>query len=298
MGDEIENAVGSETVVAPNSGVTTQTARVSRLAVTAFIIGLIACATCFAGYVFGVIGNVLAISALILIRRDSIRLRGKSLAMAAVALNSLAFFFGVVITAGGAQFVKEVARYVTPIEAIQQNEGEKAKAAFAPAVAAELSAERLAAFNLRVNEQLGNFQGVPTKDLVEFVKRVFSAIDRQSAAMNSLPAETPDRLFALPTDFDKGRALLIVYLDPADRTPEFSLGRIRNLGILKDGTTEIIWLVPLKDKTPQGQAFGGNRAKLPDPVKMSVVESGQASDSAPPPPSQPDSETKNSLPPS
>ena len=103
--------------------------RVSKLAVTAFIIGLLACVTCFAGYVFGVIGNILAISALILIRRDSIRLRGKSLAMAAVALNSLAFFFGVVITVGAAQLAKEVARYVTPIESIQSKNLEKAKTA-------------------------------------------------------------------------------------------------------------------------------------------------------------------------
>ena len=295
MGQEVEiQRSDPAALVVPSSGVAPQVARVSKLAVTAFIIGLLACVTCFVGYVFGVVGNVLAISALILIRRDEIRLRGKSLAMAAIALNSLAFFFGVVFTAGAAQLVKEAVRYVAPVEAIQKNDGEKAKTAFVAATAAELSPERFATFDKRVNEQLGAYQGVPT-DLIELLKRVSSIIDRQSAAMNSLPAETTDGLFTLPTDFAKGRALLIVYFDSKDKTPEFSFGRIRNLGILKDGSTEIIWLVPLKDKTPAGQAHAASQ----EHARLS--ESGGASgrvEVVVPPPVPPESESQRALPPS
>lgn len=292
MGSEVEiQSSDAAAIVAPTSGMSPQVARVSKLAVTAFIIGLLACLTCFVGYVFGVVGNILAISALILIRRDAIRLRGKSLAMAAIALNSLAFFFGVVFTAGAAQLVKEAIRYVGPVEAIQKNDGEKAKTAFVQATVAELSPERFATFDKRVKEQLGTFQGVPS-DLIELLKRVSNVIDRQSAAMNSLPAETTDGLFTLPTDFEKGRALLIVYFDSKDKTAEFSFGRIRNLGILKDGSTEIIWLVPLKDKTPAGHAHAASQehARLTE----SVSEKAKIAEVVPPP-TPPESESKKAL---
>lgn len=290
MAEEVQNSGAGVS----SSGTASQAVRVSRLAVTAFIVGLLACATCLVGYVFGVVGNILAISALILIRRDEARLRGKSLAMAAIALNSLAFFFGVVFTGGAAQLVKEAVRYVSPVEAIQKSDGEKARTAFVPAIAAELSAERFAAFDKQVKEQLGTFQGVPS-DLIELLKRVSNMIDRQSAAMSSLPAETTAGLFTLPTDFEKGRALLIVYFDSKDKTPEFSFGRIRNLGILKDGSSEIIWLVPLKDKTPAGQAQAAKKehARLSGPV-TEPSEAGEVS----PPPQPIESETPKALPPS
>ncbi len=64
MGSEVENqSSDAAAIVAPTSGMSPQAARVSKLAVTAFIIGLLACLTCFVGYVFGVVGNILAISA-------------------------------------------------------------------------------------------------------------------------------------------------------------------------------------------------------------------------------------------
>ena len=113
--------------------------------------------------------------------------------------------------------------------------------------------------------------------------------------MSSLPAETQDGVFAVPTDFEKGRALLIVYLDSKDKTPEFALGRIRNLGVLKDGTTEIIWLVPLKDKTPGGQSNLGNRQK------QRAMERAESAVSAPADiadPQTPELEPKKSVPPS
>ena len=242
--------------------------RTSLLAIAALIVGVMAFATCFVGYVLGIIGNLLAIFALLAIQRSNGRLRGKGAALTGLGLNSIAFLFGIVVAVGAVGLVRDAIRYSVAITAVQSQDTDGFKGSVAKAAADKLTPQQIAEFRSRIGEQLGGLKGVPQKDLIEFWRRISDGVERQSAVLQDLPRVDLTSLFVLPADFEKGRALVIVYVDPADKSPQYALGRIKNLGVVREGARDIIWLFPIKDGSamlPPASGSGTGSSSPPAP---------------------------------
>jgi hypothetical protein len=220
-------------------------ARVSALAVSSLIFGLLCC---LPGA--GLIGVVLGGAGLIRISQSEGRLGGRALAFVGLALGLFGTALWLSIAVGGMYGLTRLAEYGTVIKDFQKPDLTAARGMLSPTASSALSDESAAAFKSALDAELGAYQRLP-KGLAEW----FTDYGRVGDAINRAGTSTqtgPKIQIPLPGHFDKGVALIMIYAD-GTATGSTGAAAVTNIAIHAP-SGKIIWLIP-----PEG----GNGAKPP-----------------------------------
>ncbi|MBX3388360.1 MAG: hypothetical protein KF691_02765 [Phycisphaeraceae bacterium] len=221
--------------------------RTSILAIIALVFAL----PCFIP-LFGIIASLLAVFALVGIASSKGRVGGTGLAIAALVLGLFSTALWTALGYGAWQAVNFFDKQIVGSTAVLMNEikdGEwdKAKGRFVPVAAQKLTPEMFEQFRTDYREKLGEFQGGP-KGLGE----MWDLYKRIGPLMKSLK-NPPNNIIPLPLYFAKGPALLMMEIDPSNKSKPTKGGNgkdvlsvlpVRNLSILGENDVVITLIDP------------------------------------------------------
>jgi len=208
--------------------------KVSALAVSSLVFGLLCCIP-----LSGLLGTILGGAGLVRIAKSDGRLTGRGMAFTGLILGLLGTMFwigaGSVIIYG----FKEAQKYAQPILQISQGDYAGARQRLSPSTAAALTDERAKAFADEVKDAAGAPQRMP-KGIFEWISNYAEVGQFAQNVSAGAPANT--RPVPLPVHFDKGLAVVGVYLDNNASVPGGGPA-VKNISIhTRDGKT--IWMVP------------------------------------------------------
>jgi hypothetical protein len=210
------------------------TPRVSALAVSSLVFGLLCCIP-----ISGLIGTVLGGASLVKISRSDGRLSGRGMAFTGLILGLLGTMFW--IGAGSVLIYgfKEAQKFAQPLMAISQGDYATARQRLSPATAQALTDERAKAFAEEVKAELGAPLRMP-KGIGEWISNYAEVGQFAQQVQGNAPRGTSP--VPLPVHFEKGLAAIGVYLDENASMPGGGPA-VKNISVhTKDGKT--IWMIP------------------------------------------------------
>ncbi len=216
-------------------------ARVSGLAVSSLVFGLLCC---IPGS--GLIGTILGGAGLIRISQSEGRLGGRALAFVGLALGLFGTALWLAIAVGGMYGLTRLNEYGAVVKDFQSPNLPAARAMLSSPASSALSDEAAAAFKAALDTELGAYQRLP-KGLAEWFSdygRVGDAINRAGTS-----TQTGTRIqIPLPGHFERGVALIVVYADGSATGPT-GAAVVTNLAVHAP-SGKIIWLIPPEGTRP------------------------------------------------
>lgn len=221
--------------------------RVSGLAVTALVFGLLCC---IPGS--GILGVIFGAAALIRISGAGSRLTGKAMAIVGLVLGLLSSVVWIAVPMGIMVTMSGMHVYGDAVGGMTTGNVAQARAMIEPTTSAKLSDDRLREFGSQIVAEHGAYQGMP-KGLMGWIQAYGAlANDIEKATAQ---AGSPNRVLPLPLRFDKGYALAVFELDPRSPGPQ-GASQASEIGIvMKDG--RVMWLVaPAATSKPPTSSTG------------------------------------------
>ncbi len=215
-----------------------QPTRVSGLAVTSLVFGLLCCIP-----VVGIFAMILGGSSLVAISRSEGRLTGRGLATAGLVLGLLGTIWTGLIAFGTLQFQSQVQSLTGSYEYAEKHDYTAFRNLFTPAAQQQLTDAQIDEFAAKVQQAWGKHQGA-TKgigDIISGYGAVAPMFERapQSAAGDVIP---------VPIKFEKGRALAFVRINPRQMNSR-NMPAMENMFIM-DPDGNAIWLLPPQSGGP------------------------------------------------
>ncbi len=228
--------------------------RVSGLAVSSLVFGLLCCLP-----VTGFIATILGGASLVRISRSEGRLSGRGLAITGLVLGLIGTLFYIAAAVGVSMAVNQVGTYGPAIKAFQTGDRVAARGALNNAAAAKVTDEQMEAFRAAITSELGNYQRIP-KGLGGWF-RDYMAVGQQ--IQNAMPAGRSNQgIIPVPIHFEKGLAVAMVYFDEGSPTPGMPLAK--NIQIITQ-SGKSIWLVPPDGSTGKSSVPPASSPATPQP---------------------------------
>jgi hypothetical protein len=210
------------------------TPRVSALAVSSLVFGLLCC---IPGS--GLIGTILGGAGLVRISQSDGRLSGRGMAFSGLILGLLGTMLWLGLGIGTVWAMKEAQRFVQPIQAVTSGDTAAARQRLSKDAAAALTDEKGKAFTEAVQAEVGVAKRMPKgigewfSNYMEVGPMIEGAQGASAAGKQAIP---------FPVHFEREVALVLVYVDEdAPQTGGFP--PIKNVSVhTKSG--KIIWLLP------------------------------------------------------
>ncbi|MFZ2872966.1 MAG: hypothetical protein WAZ94_00620 [Phycisphaerales bacterium] len=219
--------------------------RTSVMAVLSLILGILSLPCCFlpvVGPAIGLVGLVFAISAMMMIGRSGGALGGKGVAVGGLVTSVLGMLAGVFVLVGVAQALGTLHNYGRFVEIAQSDDRSELEEMLTQDAAEKATKAEMDQFRTKVAAELGEFSRL-TPGMMPFFKNFakFGEIP-----MTSIPAEYQpgmgQSLLPLPGEFEKGNAVVVVFVSTLDKTNQLPLGRVMNVAVLlPDGT--LAWFI-------------------------------------------------------
>lgn len=226
--------------------------RTSVMAVLSLILGILSLPCCFlpvVGPAIGLVGLVFAISAMMMIGRSGGALGGKGVAVGGLVTSVLGMLAGVFVLVGVAQALGTLHNYGRFVEIAQSDDRSELEEMLTQDAADKATKAEMDQFRTKVTAELGGFSRL-TPGMMPFFKNFakFGEIP-----MTSIPAEYQpgmgQSMLPLPGEFEKGNAVVVVFVSTLDKTNQLPLGRVMNVAVLlPDGT--LAWFIDPNREEP------------------------------------------------
>jgi len=227
--------------------------RTSVMAVLSLILGILSLPCCFipvVGPAMGLVGLVFAISAMMMIGRSGGVLGGKGVAVGGLVTSILGVLAGIFVLVGVAQALGALHTYGKFVEIAQSEDRSELEEMLTQDAADKATKADMDQFRAKVTAELGEYTRL-TPGMMPFFKN-FAKIGE--IPMTSIPAEYQpgmgQSMLPLPGEFEKGNAVIVVFVSTMDKTNQLPLGRVMNVAILlPDGS--LAWFIdPNKEEPP------------------------------------------------
>jgi hypothetical protein len=199
----------------------------------------------------GALAVIFGGAAVLFISTSNGRLRGMGLAITGIVLGLLFSLLWVFMVVGAAQAANTFScQFVKPADtvmaAIQKGDYKTARTAFTPTADKVITDEMMADFAKRYQAEMGGYKNAPQTlwELIAAYGAVGNTMNGKQGNQATLP---------VPGHFEKGTAIVLLYLDPAGMPQSGSSGGnnafqfpVANIGVMTPGGKEV-WLVDQKD---------------------------------------------------
>jgi len=222
----------AQTPIGPDAMELREPTRVSALAVSSLVFGLLCCIP-----VSGFIGSVLGGASLVRISRSEGRLSGRGLAITGLVLGLIGTLFYIATLFGASLMMNQFGTYGNTVKAFQTGDRVVARAALANTTAAKVTDEQMETFRAAITSELGNYQRTP-KGLGEWLRDYMTV---GTLIQSAMPNGRNNDIIPIPVHFEKGLALAMIHIDQGSQTPGMPLAQ--NIQIITKSGKDI-WLIP------------------------------------------------------
>lgn len=193
--------------------------RTSTLAIVSFVLSLMLIIGCFIPGVPAIV-TIVSVIALIFVLRSNGRLKGTAFASIALVISILASGFQLALLYGAQRYVQSLSESSRVIEYAQAGDFDAARSLFSPALASEVTDERLASFASSIQNDIGTYQGTPTGlwNYWQESKAIGKVIPQNQTQtvykyiIDNAFSGSPINL--VPSRFDTGPAVTIIFGEP------------------------------------------------------------------------------------
>lgn len=213
--------------------------RTSILAIIALILGVLSIFTCPIQIV-APLAIFVGVISLVLISRSRGEVSGKGLAIGGIVTGLVGLVMSLLFLFGAVFFVGQIGRYGQVVTAAQALDEPGVLAMTSSSPTGVVDAETLKAFDDSTTSTLGEFEKI-TPGLGAFAMS-FQKIGRLSpAVLQQYQAQglTP---IPMPAEFANGPATLVAIVNQNETLPEMPFGKVVNLAVIPEGSTQVIWL--------------------------------------------------------
>jgi hypothetical protein len=227
-------------------------ARVSLLAIFSMVAGIVAmlgCCVPFFGPIGGLIAVGLGITGFIAIRRSQGRLRGWGLAGAGVVTGLIAASVGSFLLILLSQITYSAAAYERVVQIAQREDQSELINVLTAESANAVTREELIAFREGSLDRLGAVRGV-RGGVLTWVEAIAQAGRIDPTIQAKYVRIGTGSIVAIPLEFEKGNATLLIAFDQNQTDPQLFFGRVVNAALAPADGSGLIWLIdPARDLT-------------------------------------------------
>jgi hypothetical protein len=206
--------------------------RVSGLAVTSLVFGLLCCIP-----VVGIFAMILGGAGMVAISRSDGRLSGRGLATAGLVLGLLGTIWTGLLGLGTLQLQSQVQSVTGSYEYVETQNYAAFKNLFTTGAQAQMTDETIKTFHDKVSAAWGKHQGA-TKGIAD----IFSGYAAVGPQFNNAPQTASGASMPVPLKFDKGTALAFVQMSTSQQNTR-GMPALENMVVLDPNGTAI-WLLP------------------------------------------------------